>query len=90
MSAYPSHRQSFLQLAHLKNPYTQHHLAECEAERVTVSAGDILPLLIDAAQSNRAWLEDFQDESLDISQELYEVLLAYKRLICSAQPRVAS
>jgi hypothetical protein len=89
MSAYPSHRNSFLQLANLENAYTPHHFAECEAESVTVSAGDILPLLIDAAQSNRAWLEDFQDESLEISQELYEVLLAYKRLICTSQPRVA-
>ena len=50
----------------------------CQASRVTVSTGDVLPLLVDAALTNRAWLDDFADDTLDIPQDLYEVLLAYR------------
>ena len=51
----------------------------CETARVSVSASDLLPLLLDAALANRAWLEDFADDSIEITQDLYEVLLAYRR-----------
>lgn len=54
--------------------------ASHEAPRITVSAGDILPLLVHAAQSNRSWLEDFREDQLEIPQDLYEVLLAYRQL----------
>jgi len=40
--------------------------------------GEILPLLVDAAQSRRTWLRDFADEEVSISMDLYEVLLAYQ------------
>lgn len=56
----------------------------CSASRVTVSTGDVLPLLMDAALANRAWIEDFADDTLDIPQDLYEVLLAYRRFRQSA------
>lgn len=45
---------------------------------VSVSAVDVLPLLIDAALTNRAWLDDFAQDTLDIPRDLYEVLLAYR------------
>ncbi len=51
---------------------------------VRVSAGDVLPLLADAALTNRAWVEDFADDTLEIPQDLYEVLLAYRRFRQSA------
>lgn len=47
---------------------------------VTVSVGDLLPLLADAWQSKRAWLNDFSSDRVIISQDMYEVLLAYKRM----------
>ena len=49
-----------------------------EAEQVTVSLGDVFPLLAEAARSRRAWLSDFSDDQITISQDLYEVIVAYQ------------
>ncbi len=56
----------------------------CSSSHVTVSAGDVLPLLADAALANRAWIEDFAEDTIEIPQDLYEVLLAYRRFRQSA------
>ncbi len=56
----------------------------CSSSHVTVSAGDVLPLLADAVLANRAWVEDFADDTMEIPQDLYEVLLAYRRFRQSA------
>lgn len=48
--------------------------------RVAVSVGDLVPLLAEAWQSKRAWLGDFSSDRVIISQDLYEILLAYKRM----------
>lgn len=48
--------------------------------RVALSVADLLPLLADAYASKRAWLNDFADDRVIVSQDLYEVVLAYKRL----------
>lgn len=45
---------------------------------VNVSLGEVLPLLVDAAKSQRTWLKDFEQEEITISMDLYEVLLAYQ------------
>ena len=47
-------------------------------DQVTVPLGEVLPLLIDAARSQRAWVDDFADDNVSISSDLYEVLLAYR------------
>jgi hypothetical protein len=39
---------------------------------------DVLPLLVDAVQSERTWLRDFSEDEITISTDLYEVLLAYQ------------
>lgn len=46
--------------------------------RVTVPLAEVLPLLADAANSKRTWLEDFEDDEVTITTDLYEVLLAYQ------------
>ena len=46
-------------------------------QTVTVPLGDVLPALADAAGRNRAWVNDFLDDEITISSDLYEVLLAY-------------
>lgn len=46
--------------------------------RVQVPLAEIFPLLTEALRSNRTWLEDFADDEITISSDLYEVLLAYK------------
>ena len=51
---------------------------------VNVPLGEVLPLLADAVQSRRTWVKDFEDESITISEDLYEVLLAYQHFRPSA------
>ena len=45
---------------------------------VTVPLGEVLPMLADAANARRTWLEDFAEDEVTISTDLYEVLLAYQ------------
>ena len=47
-------------------------------ETVSVPLGEILPLLVDAVQSERTWLRDFASDPITISTDLYEVVLAYQ------------
>jgi hypothetical protein len=47
---------------------------------MTVTLGDILPLLADAVQMQRAWLKDFENDPVTLSADLYEVLMAYQDL----------
>ncbi|MEX0586279.1 MAG: hypothetical protein WD176_06530 [Pirellulales bacterium] len=47
-------------------------------ENVTVRLDEILPLLADAVRSERTWLADFEGDSVTISTDLYEVILAYQ------------
>ena len=49
------------------------------AESVTVPLSDVFPLLAEAARSRRAWLSDFADDQITISQDLYEVIVAYQQ-----------
>ena len=50
------------------------------APKVTVSVGDLVPLLIDAWQTDRTWLQDFRQDEVAVSEDLYEVLLAYHQI----------
>lgn len=45
---------------------------------ISVPLGQIFPLLAEAVQSNRTWLQDFSDDEVTISADLYEVILAYQ------------
>jgi hypothetical protein len=45
---------------------------------VTVSVGEVLPLLAEAMASQRTWLQDFENDDITISADLYEVLTAYQ------------
>lgn len=49
-----------------------------DPNQITVSVGEVLPLLADALESRRTWLRDFADDEMTISADLYEVLLAYR------------
>lgn len=53
-------------------------------QKMTVSLAEILPALTDAVNSDRAWLEDFIDDPVVITTDLYEVLLAYQDLRATA------
>ena len=49
-----------------------------QRSRVTVALGDVLSVLDDAVNSDRAWLRDFEDDEITISTDLYEIILAYQ------------
>jgi hypothetical protein len=49
-----------------------------DPNQITVSVGEVLPLLADALASRRTWLRDFEHDEMTISADLYEVLLAYR------------
>jgi hypothetical protein len=51
---------------------------EATEDSVTVSFGEILPLIVDAVESQRTWLGDFELDDVTISRDLYEVLSAYQ------------
>ncbi len=53
---------------------------QATAEQVTVRLGDISRALRDAARWNRTWLDDFADDEVQISPDLYEIISAYMRL----------
>ena len=47
---------------------------------MTVTLGEISNILAEAVNSNRAWLNDFSDDRIQISPDLYDVLTTYWRL----------
>ena len=52
--------------------------------QVTVTLGDVLPLLLDALETQRVWLKDFEEDKITLSSDLYEVLLAYQNMRSAA------
>lgn len=52
-----------------------------EPMRVAVGAAEVFELLQDALSTNRAWLKDFQDDTIEIPQDMYEILVAYRKLV---------
>lgn len=55
-----------------------------QRELVEVTLCDIVTVLADAMQTGRVWLQDFGDERVMISRDLFEVLQAYQHLRRSA------
>jgi len=49
-----------------------------QPDQVTVPLCEIFPLLADALHSKRTWLEDFGDDEISISADLYDVILSYQ------------
>jgi hypothetical protein len=45
---------------------------------VRVRLGDLLPLVAMAQRMNFIWLKDFLDDEVAISQDLYEVMQAFR------------
>jgi hypothetical protein len=49
-----------------------------EEKRVRVPLSELFPLLADAVASSRTWLRDFQNDEIEVSVDLYELVLAYQ------------
>lgn len=45
---------------------------------VRVRLGDLFPLLAQAHRGNYLWLNDFEDDEICVSTDLYEVLNAFR------------
>ena len=53
---------------------------ECDGQPATVrvSLGELLPLLALAQKRNYVWLQDFLDDEVVITPDLYEVLHSFR------------
>ena len=47
-------------------------------QTVTVPLKDVLNTLAEAVLHRRGWVEDFEDDEVTISADLFEVILAYQ------------
>ena len=65
--------------AHLR-VFTDHEFDDVERQEPTVevSLGDLLPLVALAHRKNYVWLQDFLDDEVRITSDLYEVLRAFR------------
>ncbi len=52
--------------------------------QVSVRFHEILTALKDAIRFDRAWLRDFEDDEIQVSADLYDVISAYNHLRPSA------
>jgi hypothetical protein len=52
--------------------------AEGQPATVRVSLGDLLPLVALAHRQNYLWLQDFLDDQVVITEDLFEVLRAFR------------
>jgi hypothetical protein len=53
-------------------------VATAPAPTVRVSLGELLPLIALAQRNNYLWLQDFLDDEVRITPDLYEVLRAFR------------
>lgn len=60
------------------NAQAEGTLHEQTPETVTVPLREVFGWLLDALRSGRTWLNDFEDDEVTISADLYEVILAYQ------------
>ena len=65
--------------AHLR-VYPSHRPFDDEAPdpEVRIRLGDLLPLVALAQRNNYLWLQDFIDDEVCITSDLYEVLRAFR------------
>ena len=47
-------------------------------QSIDIPLVELLNTLVDATRGNRRWLDDFRDEEVTVSTDLYEVILAYQ------------
>lgn len=51
---------------------------EAQEPTVRISLGDLLPLIAVAQRKNYLWLQDFLGDEVCITEDLYEVLRAFR------------
>lgn len=63
--------------AHLRL-YREHHEAPEQNPSVRIRLGDLFPLLVQAHRDNYLWLNDFEDDEVCITPDLYDVLRGFR------------
>ena len=48
-----------------------------QAPTINIPLGDLLPLLVFAKRNNYLWLQDFLDDEITITPDLYDVLRSF-------------
>ncbi|MFK7736789.1 MAG: hypothetical protein AB8B50_12200 [Pirellulaceae bacterium] len=66
-----------------------HQADDSKLGMVRVTVGETLALMMHAARLNRVWLSDFAEDTMMVSQDMYEILVAYKRLAHEENRKVA-
>ena len=54
-----------------------HLSGDAQPANVKLRLGTLLPILLDAILNERAWVDDFADDEISVSADLYEVLKLY-------------
>lgn len=70
--------RNHLRVYHGPETLQAHTVEHQEENTVRVPFGEIYPLLADAVNNRRTWLQDFKNDEIAIPSDLYEVLLAYQ------------
>lgn len=63
--------------AHLRL-FSQENSTTCQPATVRVRLGDLFPLLAQAHRNNYLWLNDFEDDEIIVTEDLFEVLHAFR------------
>ncbi|MDO4558868.1 MAG: hypothetical protein Q4C47_07880 [Planctomycetia bacterium] len=56
--------------------------------RIRVRLAEAVPLIRRAMDEQLAWIDDFDDETIDISPDLFELLAVYRRFECETPDAV--
>jgi hypothetical protein len=65
--------------AHLRVlPMPKDHAETRHQPTVRLRLADLLPLVALAHRNNYAWLQDFLDDEVAVSEDLYEILQAFR------------
>lgn len=59
-------------------PAPKHRYIAPQEPSVRISLRDLLPLIALAQRRNHLWLQDFLDDEVSVTSDLYEVLRAFR------------
>jgi hypothetical protein len=58
-------------------PHPEEEQEDVDSPSIPVRLSDLYPLLAQAYRDNYVWLQDFEDDRLMVSSDLYEVIRAF-------------
>lgn len=56
----------------------ERHASSTPEPTIRVRLGDLFPLLAQAHRGNYLWLNDFEDDEICVTPDLYEVLASFR------------